>query len=38
MAKKIIAIVQSRTTSTRYPNKVLSKIEKIQLHNLSLRG
>ena len=28
MAKKIIAIVQSRTTSTRYPNKVLSKIGK----------
>ena len=28
MAKKIIAIVQSRTTSTRFPNKVLSKIGK----------
>ena len=28
MAKKIIVIVQSRTTSTRFPNKVLSKIGK----------
>ena len=28
MAKKIIAVVQSRTTSTRFPNKVLSKIGK----------
>ena len=37
MAKKIIAIVQSRTTSTRYPNKVLSKIGKNSVTQLIIK-
>jgi len=37
MAKKIIAIVQSRTTSTRFPNKVLSKIGKDTVTELVIK-
>ena len=37
MAKKIIAIVQSRATSTRFPNKVLSKIGKDTVTELVIK-